>query len=144
MGSSRRASPFFAPLDPASSRLAIASPNKIYEAGIGPGSESNRLYCTVKPLTELMQLEIDAASPDDDIEGLAAVVAQSSCVTRVSWERKVIHDFVRALTPGAINAPPRPDERFDMVFVIDRNGTGWTFTQVSQPLLAGDRSGPFQ
>jgi hypothetical protein len=32
-----------------------------------------------------------------------------------------------------------PLDRFDLVWVFDRRGDTWTFTQVPQLLLAGDR-----
>jgi hypothetical protein len=41
-------------------------------------------------------------------------------------------------------APPAslPYERFDLVYVLTRNGGGWSFTQVAQMLLAGDAPAP--
>jgi hypothetical protein len=35
-----------------------------------------------------------------------------------------------------------PDERFDIVWVLDRDGERWKFSQLPQMLLAGDSEKP--
>jgi hypothetical protein len=62
-------------------------------------------------------------------------------VVLVSWEHKAIHQIVTGL--GGPRSPDWPDDRFDMVFVLDRTGAGWDLTQVPQMLLAGDSDARF-
>lgn len=59
-------------------------------------------------------------------------------IVLVAWEHKQIPVLIGCI-PGA---PPVPqtwtDTRFDITWVLDRNGASWTFTQMPQLLLAND------
>jgi hypothetical protein len=44
---------------------------------------------------------------------------------------------------GGDRPPDWPDDRFDMVFVLDRAGDGWNLTQVPQMLFADDSGALF-
>ena len=50
------------------------------------------------------------------------------------------------VTAGSKNpgAPWEGRGRFDMVWVFDRQASGWTFSQVPQMVLAGDSPIPIQ
>jgi hypothetical protein len=48
-----------------------------------------------------------------------------------------------ALLPGAPPVPKIwPDNRFDLVWIFDRAGAGWSFSQVLQRLLPEDGDEP--
>jgi hypothetical protein len=61
----------------------------------------------------------------------------------VVWEHKAIAAIVELLTDGGVTAPAWPDDRFDMVLVIERRDGDWRLEQVPQLLLAGDSATPF-
>jgi hypothetical protein len=69
------------------------------------------------------------------------VLSQEGTVL-VSWEHKRIPKLV-AMLPGAPPVPQDwPDDRFDIVWVFDRAGAGWSFSQIPQRLLPGDSPKP--
>ncbi len=70
-------------------------------------------------------------------------MAQRSGTTLICWERTAIADIVAHL--GTVTPKPPatwPDDRFDVVFVFTRSGSGWAFTQVPELLLPGDKPSP--
>jgi broad specificity phosphatase PhoE len=121
-------------------------PRVIFASGIGHGSKSKRPMQTVEPLAELLEAT-DAVAfitthQKDDIEPVMRDVLSRDGPALVAWEHKRIPDLVAQL-PNPPDVPQQwPDDRFDMVWVFDRTGGGWTFAQMPQLLLAGDRADP--
>jgi len=68
---------------------------------------------------------------------LAKELAGRTGVTLVCWEHSGIRAIAAAL--GAPHPLSWPDDRFDVVWRFDRTVNGWTFAQMPQQLLAGDR-----
>ena len=69
------------------------------------------------------------------------LVALGVDVVLLCWEHGHLHDIARAL-PGinGSEVPSWPDDRFDVVWRFDQAGdTCYTFSQVPQQLLGGDR-----
>jgi hypothetical protein len=118
-------------------------PNEIFASGIGPDSKSHRPKQTVTPLAEwLDDLIIIDNHLKDDVEGLMKSVLKQGGVVLVAWEHHHIPGLV-----GMLPNPPRvpqtwPDDRFDIVWVLDPAGDGWKFSQILQMLLAGDSDQP--
>ena len=72
---------------------------------------------------------------------LAAKLTAHGGVALVAWHHEAIPDIARSL--GAVDFPQGwPDDRFDVVWTLTRDGSGWRFAQVPQLLLAGDRPEP--
>jgi broad specificity phosphatase PhoE len=114
------------------------SPDVIFAAGIGEQSASHRPKQTVMPIAEWLGIKIHDHHLKDDIEPLVDDVLGHDGVVLISWEHHRIPD-VAALLPHAPAAPAKwPDERFDIVWVLDRDGARWKFSQLPQMLLAGD------
>ena len=60
----------------------------------------------------------------------------------VAWEHKRLPGLIDLL-PDAPHVPRHwPDNRFDLVWILDRTARGWSFSQLPQLLLAGDRATP--
>ena len=62
----------------------------------------------------------------------------------IAWEHKVLPSLVGHV-PHAPNVPANwPEDRFDLVWVLDRTGSEWSFAQLPQMLLAGDSAEPIK
>jgi len=121
-------------------------PSAIFAAGIGHGSKSKRPLETVTPLAARLkehgQVAVTTDYLKDDLQPLVQDVLSRHGTVLISWEHKRIPDIV-SLLPHAPSCPHVwPDERFDLVWVLDREDQGWSFSQAPQLLLAGDRSDP--
>jgi len=94
---------------------------------------------TVTPLSEwLDDLIIITDHTKDDTDGLVKSVLKQGGTVLVCWEHELIPHIV-GLLPNAPNVPQTwPDDRFDIVWVLDPAGDGWKFSQIPQMLLAGD------
>jgi len=122
------------------------SPAAVFAAGVGQGSHSKRPIETVTPLVELLResgpVEFVTNRLKDDQQGLIDDVLSRDGVALVCWEHKLIPALI-ARIPRAPAVPQTwPDDRFDMVWVLDRTQTGWSFSQKPQLLLAGDSPDP--
>ena len=120
------------------------SPDVIFAAGVGEASPSRRPKQTVMPLADWLGIKIHDTHLKDDIKPLIDDVMGRSGIVLISWEHHRIPDVV-ALLPHTPVAPAKwPDERFDMVWVLDGDGEGWKFSQIPQMLLAGDLDKPIK
>jgi hypothetical protein len=61
----------------------------------------------------------------------------------IAWHHSHIVRLAKAIAGDAIGCPEAwPDERFDVVWTLDRADDGWTFSQVPQRLFAHDGAEP--
>ena len=129
---------FFAPRHGPFADPALARPDFIMAAGAGSNSTSLRSCQTVEPLGRLLGIEVDARFlPDQERDAGAAILARHG-VGLVAWEHRRISDLVLVLTKRTVLPPYWDSGRFDVVLVLDRDGDGWTLTQVAQCLLPED------
>jgi hypothetical protein len=57
----------------------------------------------------------------------------------IALEHDAIPDIVSAVSGQDHLCPKKwPDSRFDMVWVLDKDGSGWSLSQVAQMVLPGD------
>jgi hypothetical protein len=139
---------FFAPYQSTPANPNIATPEYIYAAN--PGGGSQRPWETVTPLAAWLRYaqgsaqfnvsyNIGGGEPD-----LAASVLALSGVVLICWE----HDNIMPNLMGAINHQvaianyssipnPFPDV-FYLVWVLDLNGNSYRWTSVNQNLMDGD------
>lgn len=71
----------------------------------------------------------------------AEYVLGLSGVALVVWEHKKIAELVEVLTGGAVKRHPWPENRFDVVLVLDDMDGEWRVSQTPELLLAGDLEG---
>jgi broad specificity phosphatase PhoE len=133
---------FFSPIDRACAREAIEPPRRIFAAS-GAKGRSKRSHETATPLADLLGIEIDDGYTTGDEALLAEAIDSGESAVLVVWEHKAIATIIEHLTRGTVTAPEWPDDRFDMVLVLERTGGDWRLTQVPQLLLAGDSATPF-
>jgi hypothetical protein len=130
---------FFAPLGDKFTHASLARPDRIYAAGTGEGRHSKRSRETVEPLADLLRLPIIARFLPGEESALAAAVLEDEGAVLVAWEHKAIAAIIAAVASGSVTAPVWPQDRYDLVLVLERRKTDWRLTQVPQMLLAGDR-----
>ena len=117
-------------------------PDVIFAAGIGEESPSHRPKQTVMPLAECLGIKINESHLKNDIKPLMKDVLGRDGKVLVSWEHTLIPKLIKQI-PGAPAVPTEwRKERFDIVWVLDRVGENWKFSQITQTLLAGDSNQP--
>jgi len=128
--------------NPVATRAGIDRPATIFAAD--PGSHgSKRPEQTVTPLAQALGVPVNSPFAKGHEDELVAALAGARDPVLIGWEHENIGAIIGHM--GAISpAPPKtwPGDRFDIVYVFTRNGTGWDFTQVPQLLLAGDSTTP--
>ena len=101
---------------------------------------SHRARQTLMPLAGFLKLPIQADLPVGEEQKLAEAVLACDGPVLIAWEHKALPRIPRLLAGPALQCPAEwPEERFDLVWVLDRDAHGaWRFTQVPQQLLGGD------
>ncbi|QGZ60192.1 phosphoglycerate mutase family protein [Paraburkholderia acidiphila] len=135
---------FFCPIEKA--HAAQLKPATVFAAGAGPSSKSKRSMQTVTPLVSLLRVASQVDYVDtylkDDGRALMTDVLTRAGVVLIAWEHKVLPPLIGHL-PRAPTVPAAwPDDRFDVVWIFDRAGESWSFSQLPQLLLAGDSTTP--
>ncbi|MCX8255403.1 hypothetical protein RHAL1_03429 [Beijerinckiaceae bacterium RH AL1] len=124
------------------------TPRRIFAAAVEHHSPSKRPIQTVTPLvTEFKRrnapVSFDTSHPKDDVINLMKDVLAGDGITLVCWEHHKIPGLCGSLVPHSPPVPTKwPDNRFDMVWIMDRNGGSWSFSQKPQMLLPGDSPDP--
>ncbi|MGB3481008.1 MAG: hypothetical protein WBB07_02170 [Mycobacterium sp.] len=136
----------FDPRDTHGNRVAtrheLARPQTIFAHDPG-AADSKRSFETVTPLASALALQVDRRFGAEQLAEVAATLSGLRGPTLVAWKHESIAAIISHLGPVEPTPPPVwPERRFDMVYVLIRNGTGWRFTQVPQMLLAGDQAAP--
>ncbi len=129
---------FFNPTPPAPITTGLAVPEAVYATNPSDANPSKRPMRTVEALAEDLRKSLDTRFSEGDE---AALVAEMNLDTTrnnvlICWHHGHIDNIARKL--GVNNTGKWPDDRFDMVWVFDRDGTGWRFHEINQHLLPGD------
>jgi hypothetical protein len=123
----------------------LAQPKTIFASAVGKHSNSLRPQHTVLELANELKLKLDLRFPKGDETDLAKAATAAAGPVLIAWEHEAIPDIVNAITGDQTTCPQKwAGDRFDMVWVLDRQtaGNGWTFSQVPQLLLSGDSDKP--
>ena len=129
--------PFFC-----SGERGVCTPDTIFASAIAPGSQSRRPQQTVAPLSAVLRergrFSYSDAFAKPDTGALMAEVMTQSGIVLIAWNHSRIADCIAAL-PNPPQAPGKwPDDRYDLVWVLEPTDRGWAFCEVPQHLLAGD------
>ena len=136
---------FFAPLGGTPNGSLIAQPRTIFASAATARSPSLRAQHTVKPLASAIGVAINKQFCEGDEAGLAAAALAAPGPVLIAWHHKPIPRLARLIAGEGLAVPARwPDDRFDMVWVLDQCAAHgrWTFSQAAQNLLAHDRADP--
>lgn len=131
---------FFAPLDNRFVHPALARPDILFACKADASDPSLRPQHTLLPLAELLKVEFNCDFYEGEEEKLVQKVLSSKGTALIAWKHNNMHVIANAILKNNTTAPQQwPIDRVDLVWVFDKHGTGWSFTQVPQLLLAGDR-----
>ena len=135
---------FFAPARHAFVHPSLATPTCLFAQRATDHIESVRSEHTLSPLARYLKLPIDTQIKRDETTKVGKVALSAPGVVLIAWEHDHIPEIVAAITGRSDSCPEHwPDNRFDVVWVLDRSGESkWILTQVPQLVLAGDSSEP--
>ena len=129
---------FFAPRDNRFVHPALARPEILFACKAGPAAPSLRPQ--LLPLASLIDAELNCDYYEGQEKELVqeAIAAQGTVL--IAWKHNNMHLIANAILGNKTSAPQYwPLDRFDLVWVFHKRDSTWTFTQVPQLLLAGDR-----
>lgn len=133
---------FFAPLKGAPASSLVQTPRSIFASDATKDSPSLRAMHTVTPLADALGLPINHDFAEDEEEALALAVAAAQSPVLIAWHHGHIARLAKAIAGKHLGCPGHwPDERFDLVWILDRHGASggsWSFRQVAQCLLPDD------
>lgn len=123
----------------------LPRPTTLCAAAPSPRHPSRRPELTLRPLASELAVPIDQSSrADEEPAAVAQALLAESGVVLVSWRHDELPSLARALAAAA--APELmaripaawPDDRYDLLWLLDRRSGSWLFQQQPQLLLAGD------
>jgi hypothetical protein len=93
------------------------------------------------PLAEKLKIRINSNFLKFETESMLEDAFLRDGVVLICWQREYILEITdRILASKAVVPPEWPEDRFDIVWVFDRNPSSaqYSFKQVPQSLLMGD------
>lgn len=134
---------FFAPADGHFAQPGLAQPASLYACRAAPKDPSLRPQHTLVPLSELLGVELNRDHFHGDEIALVEDIQARKGPALIAWKHDGIPVIANAILGDATTSPQRwPYGRYDFVWVFERRGAHWTFSQVPQLLLAGDSAEP--
>jgi hypothetical protein len=134
-------------LAPAHGRLMLphlARPARLVAASRSDRHPSSRPRDTLALLATTLDLPVEEYDDDDaSLPAFAESLSHSDRAVLVSWRHGGLPALAAELLQRPDAAPARwPEDRFDLVWVVERDGFSPHLVQVPQRLLAGDRAQP--
>lgn len=133
---------FFSSSSAARKGHPIQTPRSIFASNATKESPSLRAMHTAGPLASALGITINHDYAEDQEASLAAAVLAAPSPVLVVWHHGHIPKLAREITDRSISCPAHwPDERFDVVWILERHGPSvgaWRFSQVAQCLLPDD------
>ena len=131
---------YFSPHDNHFVHPALGRPEILFACKAGPTAPSLRPQHSLLPLVELIQVEFNCDYFEGEEEALVQKALTAKGTALIAWKHRNMHVIANAILGNTTTAPQTwPLDRFDVVWVLDRKDKSWTFTQVPELLLAGDR-----
>jgi len=91
----------------------------------------------------LLGLQLETRFLKDDFADMVPTAVAADGIVLIAWEHEDIPAIANLILGNSTTVPQQwPGQRFDIVWVFDRQGSGWSFSQVPQLLLSGDSSQP--
>jgi hypothetical protein len=120
----------------------LAVPQFLFAAKFDPTKHSKRPFETLQPLSEKLNLTINDSVKKDDYTAMVDEAVASTGVVLIAWQHQDIPAIGNAILGNDTTVPQTwPGDRFDIVWVFTaQEGSGYSFAQVPQLLLAGDEA----
>lgn len=133
----------FAPRDGHFVDPRLATPQTIFASGVAHHSKSLRPQHTVLELAALLGLALDTRFVKDDYANMIEAARAADGIVLIAWEHQDIPAIANIILGNSTIVPQTwPGSRFDVIWVFDRQGAGWSFSQVPQLVLHGDSDQP--
>ena len=132
---------FFAPGNGAFQDPSIAKPQFLYASKPVKRKGSRRPFETIFPLAEKLKIRINSNFLKFETESMLKDAFLCEGVVLICWQREYILEITDQILVNKAVAPPEwSEDRFDMVWVFDRNPSSgqYSFKQVPQSLLMED------
>jgi broad specificity phosphatase PhoE len=128
---------------------ALGRPDRIFASAVGRkrvagpdgrtvtvGSHSRRPLQTVSEMAARLGLVPDTSHHRGEEAALAADAIGREGTVLICWQHEDIPAIGRAIAGDHAGIPDAwPGDRYDIVWVFDRKGTGWTFRTLAHPRL---------
>jgi hypothetical protein len=112
----------------------------LFACKAGPAAPSLRPQHSLLPLASLIETELNCDYYESQEKELVQKVIALQGTVLIAWKHNTMQVIANAILGNKTSSPQYwPLDRFDLVWVFDRRVDTWTFTQVPQLLLAGDR-----
>jgi|ERR1044071_6074305 hypothetical protein len=138
---------FFAPPNDAFQDPSLARPQFLYASKPIKRQGSRRPFETITPLAEKLAIRINDHFSRDDLKNMLEEVFLCAGVVLICWQYEYIPQIASHILGNKTTAPREwPEDRFDMVWVFDRDSATaqYSFKQVPQNLLMGDWATPIK
>jgi hypothetical protein len=137
----------FAPANGSFQNPSLTQPQFLYASTPTKRNGSRRPLETITPLAEKLAIRVNTNYPKLEPEDMLEEAYLCAGVVLICWQYEFIPKIANHIVGNKTTAPQDwPDDRFDMVWVFDRDGaTGqYGFKQVPQNLLMGDWAAPIK
>jgi hypothetical protein len=138
---------FFAPTNDSFQDPSLARPQFIYASKPIRRNGSRRPIETITPLAEKLAIRINSNFSKDESKEMVEEAFLCSGVVLICWQHDFIPKIASYILGNKTTAPQDwPEDRFDVVWVFDRDTTTnqYSFKQVPQNLLMGDWATPIK
>jgi len=137
----------FAPANGNFQDPSLAEPQFLYASKPLRRRGSKRSTQTITPLAEKLAIRINSKFPRFKVTEMLEEVFLCNGVVLICWQREYIpHIADQILGDNTVAPEDWPEDRFDMVWVFDRDPSSamYDFKQVPQRLLSGDLATPIK
>jgi hypothetical protein len=138
---------FFAPTNDSFQDPSLAKPQFLYASKPVRRNGSRRPIETITPLAEKLAIRINSNFSKDEAKNMVEEAFLCAGVVLICWQHDYIPKIASYILGNKTTAPQDwPEDRFDMVWVFDRDSTTaqYSFKQVPQSLLMGDWATPIK
>lgn len=121
----------------------ITKPSRVIATAPSDTYKSKREHDTALPTARRLGLEIESQQVPDDYALMVEALKGSSEPALIVWHHGSIPSFVRAFPLSNADQVPKkwPEDRFDLIWVLEPNGDTYRWREVEQGLLHGDALG---